>query len=363
MERIVLDTAIKFGAGRYRQGTGILEECGREIERFGKRAFIIAGHRAFEAVKKRLMPSIEAAGISYLVELYDGPCSYESARKYADLCIANACDEVVGIGGGRIMDLAKAIAEYAGLGTVNIPTSISTCAPFTCMSVMYTQEGGKKDCWRYEHELDAVLVDLQTIADCPIRYTASGIMDAMAKRIEIQNGKPVMNLSENEIDLFSAFHMAKYTYDVLEACGLQAIKDNRRNKVTKALEDVTFINIAITGVIANITKSFRQSAIAHSMYDAVRTIFTKEAKNALHGEIVAVALLTQLHYNRLEDEIPSLKKFMRCMDMPLTLDELGIPSTDENLEKLEKYLIDSPYVAPDEGSLQLLHEAMLELRA
>lgn len=194
------------------------------------------------------------------------------------------------------MDFAKAAAEYAKVGTVNIPTSISTCAPFTCMSVMYTPEGGKKDCWRYEHELDAVLVDMQVIADCPIRYTAAGILDAMAKRVEIQNGKPVMTLADNKFDLFSAFRMAEYTYEVLEQYGPQAVEDNRHHKVTKALEDVTFINVAVTGVIANITKSFSQSAIGHSMYDGIRTLFTKEAKNALHGEIVAVALFTQLHY-------------------------------------------------------------------
>lgn len=362
MEKIVLDTAIKFGAGRYRQGAGILEECGGEIARFGGHAFLVAGPRAFDAVKDRLLPSLEAAGVAYTVELYDGQCSYEAAREYADKCIDAGCDEVVGIGGGRIMDFAKAVAEYAKLGTVNIPTSISTCAPFTCMSVMYTPEGGKKDCWRYEHELDAVLVDMQVIADCPIRYTAAGILDAMAKRIEIQNGKPVMTLADNKFDLFSAFRMAEYTYEVLEQYGPQAVEDNRHHKVTKALEDVTFINVAVTGVIANITKSFSQSAIGHSMYDGIRTLFTKEAKNALHGEIVAVALFTQLHYNKLMQEIPGLKAFMKEMDMPLTLEELGVPATDENLKKLEDYLIDSPYVAPGEESLSLLHDAMQELR-
>lgn len=42
------------------------------------------------------------------------------------------------------MDLAKATAESAHLGCVNIPTSISTCAAFTTMSVMYTPEGAKR---------------------------------------------------------------------------------------------------------------------------------------------------------------------------------------------------------------------------
>ena len=34
MEKIILDSAIKFGAGRYRQEKGLLEECGKEIARF-----------------------------------------------------------------------------------------------------------------------------------------------------------------------------------------------------------------------------------------------------------------------------------------------------------------------------------------
>lgn len=76
---------------------------------------------------------------------------------------------------------------------------------------------------------------------------------------------------------------------------------------------------------------------------------------------MAVVLFTQLHYNKLTQEIPALKAFMKSMDMPLTLEELGVPATDENLKKLEDYLMDSPYVAPGEESLSLLHDAMREL--
>ena len=260
------------------------------------------------------------------------------------------------------MDFSKAVAETAGLGTVNIPTSIATCAAFTSMSVMYTPEGAKKTCWRFEHEIDAVLVDMDVIAKCPIRYTAAGILDAMAKKIEIQNGKPVMTLDDNKFDLFTAYKMAEYTYDVLKKYGPAAVEDNRHHKVTKALEDVTFINIAVTGVIANITKSFSQSALGHMMYDGVRTFFTQEAKDALHGEIVAVALFTQLYYNKLSEQKEQLKEFMRGMDMPLTLEELGVPCTEKNLKTLEDYLIDSPYVDPSPESLALLHEAMKQMQ-
>lgn len=361
MERIILDSAIKFGAGRYRQGIGILEECGEEISRFGKKLYILTGKRAYLAVKDRLMPALDKAGLTYVIEFYSGLCTFEAAREYADKCIAAGCDEVVGIGGGKIMDFAKAVAEYAAVGTVNIPTSISTCAAFTTMSVMYTPQGGKDMCWRYDHEIDAVLVDTQVIAECPIRYAASGILDAMAKRIEIQNGKPEMKLEENKFDLFTAFRMAEYTYEVLEQYGPLAIEDIRAKKATKAVEDITFVALAVTGVIANITKSFSQSALAHLVYDGVRTHFTKEAKDALHGEIVAVGLFTQLYYNRLPKEKEALKEFMRKMEMPLTLKELGVEETEENLGVLEAYLLDSPYVERTPESYALLHEAMAQM--
>ena len=362
-EKIVLDSAIKFGAGRYRQGMDILEQCGEEIARFGKHVMIVAGPRAWAAAKDRLLPSIQAAGLTYVVELYEGTCCYENALLYSAKCNAAGCDEVVGVGGGKIMDFSKAVAEYAGVGTVNIPTSMSTCAPFTCMSVMYTLEGAKKDCWRYSHELDAVLVDTKILSECPIRYNAAGILDAMAKKIEIMNGKPALYLEDTKIDLFSAFSMAQYTYEALEKFGPVAIEDNRQHKVTKALEDVAFLNIPITGTIANITQSFSQSAIAHSFYDAVITYFPLESKGALHGEIVAVGLFIQLYYNRLPGDEAALRDFMKGMDMPLSLDECGVPSTDENLAKLEAYLIDSPYVAKTEDSYRILHEAMERVRA
>lgn len=361
MEKIVLDSAIKFGAGRYRQEAGLLSECGKEISRFSKKAFLVAGPRAFDAVKEKLLPALEEANVDYVVNIYSGVCSFEAAKEYADKALAEGCDEIVGIGGGKIMDFSKAVAETAGLGTVNIPTSIATCAAFTTMSVMYTPEGAKKTCWRFEHEIDAVLVDMDVIAHCPIRYAAAGILDAMAKKIEIQNGKPVMTLEDNKYDLFTAYKMAEYTYDILEKYGPVAIEDIRHGKLTKAVEDITFISIAVTGVIANITKSFSQSALGHMMYDGVRTFFTQEAKDALHGEIVAVALFTQLYYNQLSDKKDELKEFMRGMGMPLTLEELGVPSTEENLKTLEDYLIDSPYVDPSPESLARLHEAMKQM--
>ena len=88
MEKIILDSAIKFGAGRYRQEKGLLEECGKEIARFSKKAFLVAGPRAFDAVKEKLLPSLDAAGVDYVVDIYTGVCSFEAAKLHTPVYIS-----------------------------------------------------------------------------------------------------------------------------------------------------------------------------------------------------------------------------------------------------------------------------------
>lgn len=355
------DCAIKFGAGRYRQGRGVLHDSGEEIRRFGSRVYILAGPKALKAAGERLFESLERAGVAYTAEVYQGYCSYEAAREQAEKCLAAGCDEVVGVGGGRIMDFAKAVAEFAGVGVVNIPTSIATCAAFTSMSVMYTQEGAYLESWRYGHETDAVLVDLDVIAACPPRLAAAGMIDAMAKRIEIPNGRSEMRPEEQDCDLYTAYRIAEYVYEMLENFGPRAVEDIRRRQVTRAVEYVTFLNIAVTGTVANITRSFGQSALAHMLYYGMRTIFTREAEHALHGEIVGIGLFPQLICNRMDRERGRLAKFMAALGLPLTFKELGIQIEGEAAIRLDNYLADSPYVQKTEEGIGRFRRAMEEL--
>lgn len=357
-----LDTAIKFGAGRVRCEQNLLEQLGDEIARFSKKALIVAGPTSWEVVRGKLEPALKEAGVDYQVEIWEGWCCFEGAEELAAKAAAAGCDEIVGIGGGKITDLAKAVGEVAHLGSITIPTSASCCAPFTCMSVMYTAEGGKKTSWRFDHEIDACYMDMDVIANCPHRYNAAGILDAMAKKIEMLNGKPEMKIEDNPIDVYTAFNMAAYTYDVLHTYGLQAIEDNRQHKFTKTLNDVAFLNVITTGVIANTTKSFRQSELAHVIYDGVRTHFTHEAAHSIHGEIVAVGLFCQLYFNGLQDKEAELREFMRKMDLPLTLGELGVEPTEKNLNTIEEYIVNSRhYNSTDPADRQRLHEAVREM--
>jgi glycerol dehydrogenase-like iron-containing ADH family enzyme len=351
MKNTVLDPAIKFGAGRYLQHPGALSCVGPEAARHGNHVFVLSDHNAWKAAGEKIEESLKQAGVTYEVELYEGTCSDETARRLASSCQEKGMQEVIGVGGGVIMDLAKAAAFAADLGVINVPTSIATCAAFSTMSIMYTPDGKTEESRRFEKEADGIIVDTDVIVHGPARYAAAGILDAMAKRIEISNGHTSLSPDTCTYDFYTAYAMSQYTYDLLWKYGPKAVKDIEEHRLSNEVEYVTFINIAVTGLLSNMTRNYNQSALAHMLYYAARTCFTKETKPYLHGEIVSAGLFLQLHFNHMDAEEEKLRNYAEAMHMPLTLKEIGIPPTEENLSVLYAYLSDSRFVSKENRDL------------
>lgn len=359
MAEIKLDNAYKFGAGRYIQEPGALVYTADEITRLGKKPFIITSTHAWAATEGKIEAALKERKISYELTVYNGQNTYEQAKSHAQQAIALGCDVIVGVGGGRIMDQAKAAAHFAGaFPIVEIPTSIATCAAFAPLSVMYTQEGASLGSLRYDHEVNAVILDTEVICKAPVRYAASGIMDGIAKVIEIQNGRSSVRLEEVPIGLYTAYSIACMAYEVYQKEAHQACKDIAEGKLTKAVEDIAYLNVAVAGIISGVSKGFGQTALGHETYELVRTYFTKEAAPFLHGEIVAVGDILQLAFNGHPEQIPAARAFMASMDMPLTLKDLGVDPSSPKMEKLFQDLFHSPFMEPTVENEIKLRQAM-----
>lgn len=358
LEEIKLDEAYKFGCGRYLQGKQVLEKSANEIKRIGTKPLIVSGENSWPATNNRIIQSIEQEHMDYHLVIYGGQNTYKKAKELAKQAAEQSCDVIVGVGGGRIMDLSKAAAYFAHLPVIAIPTSIATCAAFAPLSVMYSEEGASLGSLRYENEVCAILVDMEVIANEPVRCVASGIMDGMAKFIEIQNGHDKNDQRLFSIGLLTSYTLAKYTAQMYKRRGLQACRDVLSKTITKNLEDIAYINIAVTGIISGCSKGFGQSALAHECYETIRTHFTAESKDFLHGEIVALALPMQLYYNGQKHKIHAIHSFMKQMGMPLFLPDIGIEGSQKNLDILFDELYHSPFVVQSKKNEKRLRRAM-----
>ena len=279
--------------------------------------------------------------MEFELSLYPDQNTYERAKEHALQALTTGCQVIVGIGGGRIMDQAKATAHFAGdLPIVEVPTSIATCAAFAPLSVMYTAEGASLGSLRYDHEVNAIVMDMDVICKEPPRYAASGIMDGMAKMIEIQNGRSEILLDDVSIGLFTAYTIAEMAYHVYEKEAHQACHDIAEGKLTKAVEDIAYLT-----------------------YELVRTHFTQEAKPYLHGEIVAIGDCLQLAFNGHPEQVAPFRAFMRSMNMPLTLEDIGIDPNSPKMENLFQDLFHSPFMEPTAENEARLRKAMHYLSA
>src|SRR5437667_6262046 len=127
---------------------------------------------------------LDAANLRHAVHRFGGECSLaeiERVKSAARECTART---IVGAGGGKVLDTARAAAADLDLSVVNCPTVASSDAPCSALSVLYTEEGVFQEYRFYRRNPDLVLVDTQVIAQGPPRLLVAGMGDALATWFE-----------------------------------------------------------------------------------------------------------------------------------------------------------------------------------
>lgn len=321
------DVAFKFGCGRYLQEAGAIEKYLKiELERFGTKALILCGENGYAVAGEKIRAA--AGDFPHELMMFHSTCCLDNADETAAYIKEKGFDLLVGVGGGVLMDEAKLVASRAGVRLINIPTSSATCASVTPLSVMYDrQTGATIGSIKLMLEVDAVIVDLDVLVKQPSRLFCAGVMDAMAKMIEINHRVYQIPRLEITMGLDMAFELAKATYRDFEEYTDGALEDMEKGVITPRFERLIFDAIAVTGVISGISKGSNQCAIAHKFYELSRTGYYEETKPYLHGELVAVGLLVQLAYQEL-DETP-VRALLQRMKLPYRFRDVGLEVKEE----------------------------------
>ena len=327
-------TSCAWGSpSRYIQGAGELERLAVHTEKFGKRVFAIVDCFFFEEFTKKLSALYDKAGGAFLSFQYDTEITEELIGCAVEKAVSFQPNVIIGIGGGKSLDTAKAVAGKMTLPLVIIPTSASTDAPTSAMSVIYNDKHEHDDVYYYIKNPDLVLVDSNIIAHAPVRFLVSGMGDALATvfegRASVRANQPNYICQETGpyLRTRTSVAIAEECYKTILEFGVRAKIANELHIVTEALDAVIEANTLMSGL------GFENVGCAGSHVVCNGLTAAPNGEKALHGEKVAFGVICQLlAENASMEVIDEVIRFNLSVGLPVTLDDMGIAATEENFD-------------------------------
>jgi glycerol dehydrogenase len=311
---------------KYVQGRGVMNELGAYLKMLGSKPLVLWDARVRDLVGPTVRRGIEAAGLGLVEVEFQGEATREERDRVGAIARGEGADVSVGIGGGKVLDVAKAVAVDGGLKMVTCPTIASNDSPTSAATVWYDAEHNfiGFDCWPVNPDL--VLVDTQVIAAAPVRAFVAGMGDALSTWVEaaaafksraanIAGGRPTL----------AAMALAELCYNILMEHGAEAKRAVEHHAVTPAVEKVVEANVLLSGL------GFESGglATAHMIGNLLSNV--PECKDLMHGEKVGFGIVTQLC---LEDDL-DVDDLYEIVDWEI---EIGLPVTfaDVGLEGIDR---------------------------
>ena len=314
--------------GRYLQGPGALERLGEEAKKYGPAAACVLDRGVFDL----LAPAIKAATdgkVALTLIRHSGECSeIEIARVVAMSREAGAAT-VIGVGGGKALDTAKAAAHHLEARSIIIPSIAASDAPCSALAVVYTDEGKVLYDMFLPDNPDLVLVDTTVIASAPARFLSAGIGDALATYYEAEAARK--SGAGNCLGLPGvalAYDVARFCRDTIFDYGVAALEECDEKTAGPAMERIVEANILLSGL------GFESGGVAaaHAIHHGLCEL--DEVHHYLHGEKVAIGVLAELKLEKApEEDYAAVRQFIADVRLPTRLADIGI--VDATPEKLK----------------------------
>jgi len=365
--REVRMTQIFAAPGRYIQGYQELERLYQHIAWFGQRFLVITTQGRLDSLRQTLALSFDNPELNLRYAVFEGEVTRAEVQRLFLLQQDLGCDGVIGVGGGKVLDAAKAVAARARLPLCIVPTVVSNDAPTSALSVFYHADGSYEDVLFHARSPDVVVVDTQVIAQAPVRLLVAGIGDALATYYEARTC--VQGYRDNFLGLGSAqgggkatltsMAIAELCHRVLREDAVQAVRACEQNVVTKALNRVIEANALMSGI------GFESNGVAtaHAVYSGFSEL--GERASAYHGEYVAFGTLVMLLLEGAPAaELDDLLRLCVAVGLPVCLADLALGDiSDEELHRVAEVAASPQQSSRVEPFEVTIREMLAALRA
>ena len=308
-----------------------------QIKKISKRPLIVGRSEATNNIRQQIYKDLFKENFEINISNLKFDCCYEDLERLERIALKNNCDSIIAIGGGKVLDAGKFLANSLSIPAITIPLSAATCAGWTALSNIYSINGQFIEDVELKSCPKILILDHDFIKTAPSRTLSSGIADALAKWYESS-----LTCSEVEDGLVQqAIQVSRVLRDQLLIFGESAY-------LSQSVQNPSWRNVvegcALTaGMIGGIGGEKCRTAAAHAFHNAITQIVTTH--KPLHGEIVGVGILLQLRLEELKNNnklanqsIKQLSVLMKKLNLPTTIAELGINVFENNnLQKIAAF--------------------------
>ena len=303
-----------------RFGSGTFDELPAALATYGSHVLLVTGQHSLQATPRwpRLLAALADAGIEWRQVIVAGEPSPELVDEAVAAHRNAQVDVVAGIGGGSVLDAAKAIAgllrpgnsvldhlEGVGRGLpyqgpavpfVAVPTTAGTGSEATKNAVLSRQgvDGFKKSFRDNRLVAELAIVDPSLLDGCPKAQIAANGMDAFTQLLES----------------YVSLRASPFT-DALASSGMQAFRDGFWQAWTDAdpLAQQGFQKIAYASLCSGITLAQCGLGSVHGLASPLGAFFPIP-HGVVCGTLVAVATRVNIRALRARDpQSPALRKY------------------------------------------------------
>lgn len=344
----------------YSIGTDIYKEVESVCSIYGGKIFLLGGETALQKGEGVLRDAIQATTLEIVeTAVYGKECTVSNIEKWTEHASHLKVDMIFGMGGGKALDTAKAVAHALNLPIFTFPTIASTCAATTALSVIYNEEGKFDRFEFFKRPAHHSFIELGLIAEAPVKYLRAGMGDTIGKYFECHLASRNDHLEHRS--LLGRTISNNCYFPVIEH-GVKAYEDCMQHQVSYDLEQVVLANIVTTGMVSVLVVDDYNCAIAHSVCYGLGILEGFEEKY-LHGDVVAYGVLVQLVIDKKWVELKAVKAFMQHLKMPTTLKEMEVVLDQVALENVLEEIINGPDMLhlPYQVTKEMVYEAMEKL--
>ena len=276
-----------------------------------KKILIVTGSHTFDVGAKPVIESIEKEDIDYDVCKVKN-ASYESISEVEEYITPDTT--VLGIGGGRVIDVAKLSSFNKNVYFVSMPTTASHDG---IVSPMASIKNPNTSISIAAHSPIAVIADSEIIAQSPFRLLSAGCADLISNFTAIKDWELAHRLKN------APFSESAAALSIMSA---HLITDNVLNikPNLEASARIVMKSLFSGGMAISIAGSSRPaSGSEHLFSHALDKILDKPA---LHGEQCGLGTIMMMYLHG--GDWKAIKESLNAVQAPTTAKEIGISEDD-----------------------------------